>query len=84
MIGSSGSTGASGRVAARVDHDLCAGVTECLRWAPGAFRLDEDGLSVFAPSGAWTPGQLMAARDSCPMRAITIVPDRGNDAADGR
>jgi ferredoxin len=72
----------SGGMRARVDHNLCAGVTECLRQAPGAFRLDAEGLSVFAPSAPWTAGQLAAARDSCPMRAITIVP--GGDDADGQ
>jgi ferredoxin len=56
-----------------VDHDLCAGVTQCLRMAPGAFRLDDDQLSVFAPSGPWTFEQLAAARDNCPMAAITLV-----------
>ena len=35
--------GTLGGLWARVDHDLCAGVTECLRTAPGAFQLDEDG-----------------------------------------
>ena len=74
-------TGSGGR-RARVDHDLCAGVTECLRQAPGAFRLNADGLSEFASSAPWTAGQLLAARDSCPMNAITIAP--GGDGADGQ
>jgi ferredoxin len=79
MTESGGETGTPGGVRARVDHDLCAGVTECLQTAPGAFRLDEEGLSVFAPSAPWTPGELAAARDHCPMRAITIVTGDGHD-----
>jgi ferredoxin len=71
-----------GDTRARVDHDLCAGVAECLRQAPGAFLLDDDGMSVFAPSAPWTPGQLAVARDSCPTQAITILPDGAGPAGD--
>jgi ferredoxin len=71
-----------GGMRAKVDHDLCVGVTECLRQAPGAFDVDAEGLSVFAPSAPWTPDQLTAARDNCPTGAITIV--LGGDDADGR
>jgi ferredoxin len=72
----------SGGVRALVDHDFCAGVAECLRQAPGAFQIDADGFTVFAPSAPWTVDELTAARDSCPMTAITIVP--GNDDAEGQ
>lgn len=94
LMGHSSSTSVSMRddreqgnvsVRAVVDYDLCAGVTQCLQAAPGAFRLDEDRLSVFAPSGPWTVDQLIDARDSCPMAAITIVTDDGpDDAVDGQ
>jgi ferredoxin len=69
--------GAPDEVRAIVDHDLCAGVTQCLRMAPGAFQLDEDQLSVFAPSGPWTFEQLAAARDNCPMAAIILLAGPG-------
>ncbi|MET7992125.1 ferredoxin [Amycolatopsis sp. NPDC005232] len=55
-----------------VDHDLCAGVAQCVQSAPDAFRLDDDLLSVFVPSGPWTARDLEAARDNCPMSAIRI------------
>jgi len=80
-----GNAGRPGRARALVDHDVCAGVTMCLQMAPGAFRLDEDQLSVFAPSGPWTVNQLIDARDSCPMAAITIVTgDCRDDAVDSQ
>lgn len=59
--------------AAHVDHDRCAGVAQCIQIAPGAFSLDDELLSVFEPSGSWTPEQLRGARDSCPMEAITLA-----------
>jgi ferredoxin len=71
---------AAGTVAS-VDHDLCAGVAQCLRAAPGAFHLDEDGLSVFDPHGPWTMGEVLEAADSCPMAAIEVAaPEAGTGA----
>lgn len=58
---------------AEVDHDLCAGVAMCLQVAPGAFALDEEGQSLFRPSGPWTETELEEAADSCPMTAITLL-----------
>jgi ferredoxin len=80
-----GNAGRREGVRAVVDHDLCAGVTQCLQMAPSAFRLDGEQLSVFAPSGPWTLDELVAARDGCPMAAITIVTsDYSEDTADGQ
>jgi len=56
-----------------VDHDLCAGVSQCARLAPGAFRIREDFLSVFEPTGEYTAEQLEQAAEFCPMEAITLV-----------
>lgn len=63
------------KIRAVVDHDLCAGVAECIQIAPGAFRLGDDGLAVAAEPGRFTADELAEAADSCPMSAITIVPD---------
>ena len=57
---------------AYVDHDHCAGVSQCVRIAPNVFRLDDEQLSVFDPSGPWTPDDLHAAAENCPMEAIRI------------
>ena len=60
------------RLRAEVSHDLCVGSAMCLSLAPGAFRLDASGLSVFE-SGKWDPALLQDAADGCPMGAITLV-----------
>jgi ferredoxin len=66
-----------------VDHDLCAGVGQCVQIAPGAFRIGDDGLAVAVavePSGgsggssAFSAEEIAEAADSCPMAAIAIVP----------
>jgi ferredoxin len=62
-----------GRARAVVDHDLCAGVTQCLQMAPQAFGLDDAGLSVFRPGGDWTLDELREAADACPMAAIEVL-----------
>ena len=63
----------STRPRAVVDHDLCAGVAQCVRMAPGAFQLDEELLSVFAPTGEYTRAQLEQAVEFCPTEAISVV-----------
>jgi ferredoxin len=66
--------------AARVDHDLCAGVAMCVAIAPGAFELDDAGQSVFRSGGAWTEADLEEAADSCPMAAIALLPGTSTPA----
>jgi ferredoxin len=63
-----------------VDHDLCAGVGQCVQIAPGAFRIGDDGLAVAVEPGqsgapgAFSAEEIAEAADSCPMAAIAIVP----------
>jgi ferredoxin len=64
---------ASDNAIAVVDHDLCAGVAQCIRMAPGAFQLDDELLGVFAPIGPYTAAEVIDAIDSCPMEAIRMV-----------
>jgi ferredoxin len=59
-------------VRAVVDHDRCAGVAMCTQTAPGAFVLDDDGLSEYR-DGPWAEADLADAADACPMAAITIL-----------
>jgi ferredoxin len=57
-----------------VDHDLCAGVAQCTQAAPGAFALNDDGLSEYQ-DGPWAETDLAEAADACPMAAITLTKD---------
>jgi ferredoxin len=60
------------RIRAIVDHDLCAGVAMCTQAAPGAFALNDDGLSEYQ-DGPWPETDLAEAADACPMAAITLT-----------
>ena len=57
-----------------VDAELCIGTGECVRLAPGAFRIDEThGVSVPLPGAdAVDRDVLEEAAESCPTRAITL------------
>lgn len=62
------------RVRAVVDHDLCAGVAMCTQAAPGAFALNDEGLSEYR-DGPWPAADLAEAADACPMAAIAVTKD---------
>jgi ferredoxin len=57
-----------------IDPDLCIGSAECVRIAPGVFRIDERrGVSTPLPAAATADAELLAeAAHSCPTRAITL------------
>lgn len=57
-----------------VDPELCIGSAECIRIAPGAFRLDK-ARGVSEPtdlSETAEPALLAEAARSCPTRAIAL------------
>jgi ferredoxin len=60
-----------------VDPELCVGTAECVRIAPGAFRIDESrGVSVPLSGASATPRELLdEAAFACPTRAIAVRAD---------
>ena len=60
-------------VRVEISHDECMGVSMCTQAAPGAFRLNENGQSVYQGEGTASREQLHAAAASCPMAAIKVV-----------
>jgi ferredoxin len=57
-----------------VDHHRCVGVAMCVATAPGAFAVNDEGLSEYQP-GSWERDDLVEAADACPMSAITVFAD---------
>lgn len=70
-----------------VDRERCIGAARCVRYAPGAFTQDDEGLVVLLPEGRpdETAAQEAAAQEpaaqeaavreaaaACPVRAITV------------
>ena len=56
----------------QIDRGLCVGFGDCVEQAPGAFRLDQDGLAVFVEPESVERTILLQACDACPVDAITV------------
>lgn len=56
----------------RIDRELCVGFGDCVQQAPGAFRLDDEGLAVFTNPDQTGREALLLACDACPVDAITV------------
>jgi ferredoxin len=56
----------------RIDRTLCVGFADCVKEAPGAFRLDEEGLAGFEHPERIARDELLRACDACPVDAITV------------
>lgn len=56
-----------------VSHDECIGVAMCTQTAPRAFRLNENGQSVYQGEGTASLEELREAATSCPMSAIKVI-----------
>lgn len=61
-----------------VDRDLCIGAAPCVTVAPGVFQLDDENKAyVVDPNGADMETILLAAQ-SCPVMAIILHDEDGN------
>ena len=58
-----------------IDRDKCMGSGNCMFWAPGAFDLDDDGISVFLDPDEADERKLFLAQEGCPTRAISLWRD---------
>ena len=56
----------------RIDRTLCVGFADCVKEAPGAFRLDEEGLAAFENPEQTARDELLRACDACPVDAISV------------
>lgn len=62
----------------RVDRDLCIGVGNCEALAPTVFKVDNEDKAVVLDPASVSPDTLQSAAESCPVSAIIIENDRGN------
>jgi ferredoxin len=58
-----------------IDRDKCMGSGNCVFWAPGAFELDDDGVSEFLQPADYEERNLFLAQEGCPTRAISLRRD---------
>lgn len=63
---------------ARVDHDICIGSALCVATAPETFELGNDGLARAVNPSAASDELLREAAEGCPVQAIVLEDDEGN------
>jgi ferredoxin len=59
----------------RVDRDICYGAAECVKAAPLAFALDDDGFVVVLDVDALDEDTLRAVVRRCPSGALSLDGD---------
>ena len=67
----------------QIDRGLCLGFGDCIAAAPGAFRLDEEGVVVFEQPEQVVRERLLAACEACPVDALTVWDESGTQIVPG-
>ena len=62
----------------RVDRDLCVGIRNCVAVAPTVFQLDKENKAVVLDISSVNEDKIMSAAESCPVNAIIVEDDQGN------
>src|SRR5437868_6341955 len=66
-----------------VDHAVCIGSGDCVRIAPTAFALDDEGFAYVLDPSTVDEETLRRAERACPSAAITVEAGDENDTARG-
>jgi ferredoxin len=61
-----------------IDRAACSGFGSCVDSAPDIFEMGGDGIATAASTTDHLEAALSAARE-CPMGAITVLDDEGNE-----
>ncbi len=62
----------------RVDRELCIGVSNCVAVAPSVFQLDKENKAIVLDPNSVDDEMLMTAASSCPVKAIILEDEKGN------
>ena len=62
----------------KVDRDLCSGMAYCVSVAPTVFELDDEQKAVVIDSSSVDEETLLEAAQSCPLDAIILEDEKGN------
>ena len=60
-----------------IDRAICVGFEDCITAAPGAFRLDAEGIATFAEPEGIERDRLLAACAACPVDALRVLDEAG-------
>ncbi len=67
-----------GTLKVRIDRTLCVGFGDCVERAPDTFRLDHEDIAVFVDPGVTDRDRLVQACDDCPVDALMVWDEHGN------
>ena len=62
----------------QIDRSLCVGFGDCIQEAPEAFRLDQDDIAVLVAPEAVDRSRLLRACKACPVDALSVCDEEGN------
>ncbi|MFH0873872.1 MAG: ferredoxin [Candidatus Komeilibacteria bacterium] len=62
----------------KIDPELCVSVGSCVAIAGQTFELDENGIAQVKSGNLDAEATIIAAAESCPTKAITLLDDDGN------
>lgn len=62
----------------KVDRDLCVGIGNCVAVASTVFKLDSENKAIVIDSSSVSEDKLVSAAESCPVSAIIVEDDHGN------
>lgn len=62
----------------RVERETCIGASNCVIMAPTVFHLDHENKAIVLDASNASDEVLLAAAKSCPVDAIIIEDDEGN------
>ena len=66
-----------------IDRDQCVGFGDCVKEAPEGFKLDDETVAVFVAPEAVERDRLLRACDACPVDAITVYDEAGEQIVPG-
>lgn len=66
-----------------IDRDQCVGFGDCVKEAPEGFKLDDETVAVFVAPEAVERERLLRACDACPVDAITVYDEAGEQIVPG-
>ncbi len=64
-------------VLVQIDHDLCAGFADCVAAAPEVFGINDENLAIVVDPDAVDLDTLLVAAESCPVSAILLFDEEG-------
>lgn len=68
----------AGRYKIKVLRDLCIGAASCVAISPKVFQLDNEAKAIVLDPEGDTNENVLAAAQSCPVNAIIIEDENGN------